>query len=254
MERAVSQGICESWQPQGSGVADANPRVRDRRQRRPAGSSGRVWSGRAGRFAPRCLVPHPGDACSGRTLSHVQARPCWWRTTSRCGRADFGDPGDTYVTALPKSGPRRPVAPKVLYSITTDFRGVRFARLDANQQVLQDQELAFVTPLARNGNPNAAGTPSWPKLNNSGDVISVQPAGDSELVSTSEMAAQRNCSSWDRVAQARVVEAELARGRPRANVLDRASDSRSASGRILPKGRATVGWIDHGRRVLIFSA
>jgi para-nitrobenzyl esterase len=73
--------------------------------------------------------------------------------------------------------------------------------LDANQQVLQDQELAFVTAFARNGNPNATGTPSWPKLNNSGDVMSLQPAGDSELVTTAEMATQHNCAFWDKVAQ-----------------------------------------------------
>jgi para-nitrobenzyl esterase len=73
--------------------------------------------------------------------------------------------------------------------------------LDANQEVLSDQELAFVTGFARNGNPNATGTPSWPKLNNTSDVMSLQPAGDSELVSTAEMAAQHNCAFWDRVAQ-----------------------------------------------------
>ena len=73
--------------------------------------------------------------------------------------------------------------------------------LDANQQVLQDQELAFVTGFARNGDPNATGTPAWPKLNNSGEVMSLQPAGDSELVTTDQMAAQHNCAFWDRVAQ-----------------------------------------------------
>ena len=73
--------------------------------------------------------------------------------------------------------------------------------LDANQQVLQDGELAFVTGFARNGNPNATGTPKWPTLNNSDEVMSLQPAGDSELVSTAEMAVQHNCAFWDRVAQ-----------------------------------------------------
>ena len=58
-----------------------------------------------------------------------------------------------------------------------------------------------MTAFARNGNPNATGTPSWPKLNNSGDVMSLQPAGDSELVTTAEMAVQHNCAFWDRVAQ-----------------------------------------------------
>ncbi len=73
--------------------------------------------------------------------------------------------------------------------------------LDANQQVLQDNELAFVTAFARNGNPNTNGVPVWPKLNNTGDVMSLQPAGDSELVTTAEMAVQHNCAFWDRVAQ-----------------------------------------------------
>ena len=73
--------------------------------------------------------------------------------------------------------------------------------LDANQQVLQDQELAFVTGFARNGDPNATGTPEWPKLNNSDQVMSLQPAGDSELVTTEQMAAQHNCAFWDRVAR-----------------------------------------------------
>ena len=73
--------------------------------------------------------------------------------------------------------------------------------LDANQQVLQDQELAFITGFARNGNPNATGTPVWPKLNNSDEVMSLQPAGDSELISTSQLAVQHNCAFWDRVAQ-----------------------------------------------------
>jgi para-nitrobenzyl esterase len=73
--------------------------------------------------------------------------------------------------------------------------------LDANQQVLQDNEIAFVTAFARNGNPNTTGVPVWPKLNNSGEVMSLQPAGDSELVTTAEMAAQHNCAFWDRVAK-----------------------------------------------------
>jgi para-nitrobenzyl esterase len=73
--------------------------------------------------------------------------------------------------------------------------------LDANQQVLQDEEVAFVTAFARNGNPNATGTPKWPKLTNGEDVMSLQPAGDSELVTTAEMATQHNCAFWDKVAQ-----------------------------------------------------
>ncbi|MBV9809282.1 MAG: carboxylesterase family protein [Solirubrobacterales bacterium] len=73
--------------------------------------------------------------------------------------------------------------------------------LDANQQVLQDQEVAFVTAFARTGNPNTNGMPRWPRYNNSGEVMSLQPAGDSELFTTAQMAAQHNCAFWDRVAR-----------------------------------------------------
>jgi para-nitrobenzyl esterase len=73
--------------------------------------------------------------------------------------------------------------------------------LDANQQVLQDNEVAFVTAFARNGNPNTTGVPVWPKLNNTDEVMSLQPAGDSELITTDELAIQHNCAFWDRVAK-----------------------------------------------------
>jgi para-nitrobenzyl esterase len=76
--------------------------------------------------------------------------------------------------------------------------------LDANQQVLQDQEIAYVTAFARTGNPSSAtGVPPWPRFNtqNNPQEISLQPAGDTEPVSISEIAAQHNCAFWDRIAQ-----------------------------------------------------
>ena len=72
--------------------------------------------------------------------------------------------------------------------------------LDANQQVLQDQEVAFVTSFARNGNPNTDNMARWPRFNATGDVMSLQPANDSELVTSGELAAQHNCAFWDRIA------------------------------------------------------
>jgi para-nitrobenzyl esterase len=75
--------------------------------------------------------------------------------------------------------------------------------LDANQQVLQDQEIAYVTAFARTGNPSSAtGVPPWPRFNtqNNPQEISLQPAGDTEPVSISEIAAQHNCAFWDRIA------------------------------------------------------
>jgi para-nitrobenzyl esterase len=73
--------------------------------------------------------------------------------------------------------------------------------LDANQQVLQNQELAYVTAFARNGRPAATGAPPWPKLDPSNDpkVMSLQPAGDTEPASVAEMSAQHNCAFWDKL-------------------------------------------------------
>lgn len=76
--------------------------------------------------------------------------------------------------------------------------------LDANQQVLQNQEIAYVTTFARTGNPTANGTPPWPRFQAAGNTqeISLQPAGDTEPVSVAEIAAQHNCAFWDRIAPA----------------------------------------------------
>ena len=74
--------------------------------------------------------------------------------------------------------------------------------LDANQQVLQDQEIAYVTAFARSGNPSSAtGAPPWPRFNSANpEEISLQPAGDTEVVTAAEVSAQHNCAFWDRIA------------------------------------------------------
>jgi len=74
--------------------------------------------------------------------------------------------------------------------------------LDANQQVLQDQEIAYVTAFARSGNPSTAiGAPAWPRFNPANpQEMSLQPAGDSEVVSAAQVSAQHNCAFWDRIA------------------------------------------------------
>ena len=71
--------------------------------------------------------------------------------------------------------------------------------LDANQQVLQNEEVAYVTTFARTGNPTTNGAPVWPRFNRSMQEMSLQPAGDSEVVTQAEIAAQHNCAFWDRV-------------------------------------------------------
>jgi para-nitrobenzyl esterase len=75
--------------------------------------------------------------------------------------------------------------------------------LDANQQALQDQEIAYVTAFARSGSPSTAtGAPPWPRFNPEGNAeeISLQPASDTEVVTTAEVSAQHNCAFWDRIA------------------------------------------------------
>jgi para-nitrobenzyl esterase len=74
--------------------------------------------------------------------------------------------------------------------------------LDANQLALQKQVLTGWTGFARTGVPTAAGTPSWAPYTAPGNpVMSLQAAGDSMLVPTSEIDNQHNCQFWDTVNQ-----------------------------------------------------
>ena len=74
--------------------------------------------------------------------------------------------------------------------------------LDANQQVLQNQEVAYVTTFARTGKPTATGAPVWKRFDptNNPSEISLQPAGDTEAVTAAEISAQHNCAFWDKLA------------------------------------------------------
>jgi para-nitrobenzyl esterase len=72
--------------------------------------------------------------------------------------------------------------------------------LDANQQVLQDQELAYVTSFARTGTPDAQGTPVWPEFNRADAEIELAPAGDSQVMPISQISAIHNCGFWSKIA------------------------------------------------------
>ena len=74
--------------------------------------------------------------------------------------------------------------------------------LDANQQALQDEEVASVTHFAATGNPNATGTPYWPQFRRSGSEMVLEPAGDSAAMSIEQIMAIHNCGFWDRSAPA----------------------------------------------------
>ena len=72
--------------------------------------------------------------------------------------------------------------------------------LDADQQALQNEEIAIVTQFAANGGTSPSGSPVWPLWNRGHEVLSLQPAGDSELAPASQLAAQHSCGFWDKLA------------------------------------------------------
>jgi para-nitrobenzyl esterase len=71
--------------------------------------------------------------------------------------------------------------------------------LDANQQVLQNQEIASVTTFARTGNPSAKNTPVWPEFNHSGTEMELASAGDSQVMPISQIEAIHNCGFWNQI-------------------------------------------------------
>jgi para-nitrobenzyl esterase len=81
------------------------------------------------------------------------------------------------------------------------------ATLDVNQQVLQNQELAFVTSLARTGNPTATGTPVWPRFRvgeedeggGLGLVMSLNAGADSQPTLRAQIRFAHQCAFWDSV-------------------------------------------------------
>jgi Carboxylesterase family len=73
--------------------------------------------------------------------------------------------------------------------------------LDADQKVLQDQEIAYVTTFARTGVSDPTGAPAWPRFNSADpEEISLQAAGDTEVVTAAAVSGQHNCAFWDRIA------------------------------------------------------
>jgi para-nitrobenzyl esterase len=75
--------------------------------------------------------------------------------------------------------------------------------LDADQQVLQNEEVASVTYFARNGNPNAPGTPLWPQFGRSRSEMLLAPAGDSTVMPIRQIEAIHHCGFWDSIAPTR---------------------------------------------------
>jgi para-nitrobenzyl esterase len=71
--------------------------------------------------------------------------------------------------------------------------------LDANQQVLQQQEVADLTTFAQTGNPTGKFTPDWPEFNGTNEVMSWQPGGDSQVMTTAQMSLDHHCNFWNKI-------------------------------------------------------
>jgi para-nitrobenzyl esterase len=73
--------------------------------------------------------------------------------------------------------------------------------LDADQAALRTELIAQFTAFARTGSPNTTGVPLWPQFNSrTGDlVMSLQPAGDDELMARSAISFDHQCGFWDRI-------------------------------------------------------
>jgi para-nitrobenzyl esterase len=100
----------------------------------------------------------------------------------------------------PYIAPRIPDSPAGAAHVGGWFLGTVRPGLDADQQALQNQEIAEVAAFARYGNPSAHGTLPWPGFRRSGEEMSLQAGGDSALMPASQVAASHACAFWDRVA------------------------------------------------------
>ncbi len=72
--------------------------------------------------------------------------------------------------------------------------------LDPNQQVLAQQEFAYVSNFAYTGHPTAPNTPTWPRFNKTRDVMSLSPGGDTQPMSAAQISLDHNCQFWNAVA------------------------------------------------------
>jgi para-nitrobenzyl esterase len=102
------------------------------------------------------------------------------------------------------SDPTKPNGAYHVVEIIFEFPlGIFKVSLDANQQVLARQVIAQWTTFARTGNPTAAGTPSWPRFTEGSQrMMSLQPAGDNQVTTASQISLDHHCDFWTRLVPA----------------------------------------------------
>jgi para-nitrobenzyl esterase len=108
--------------------------------------------------------------------------------------------GSTYPNPSLPNGAYHGADIALLFPGISLFPGSTAAPLDVNQQVLSDQMTAEWTAFARTGNPTTSGTPVWPPFAEAARMImSLQPSGDSQVETASELSAVHNCAIWNRL-------------------------------------------------------
>jgi para-nitrobenzyl esterase len=167
----------------------------------PAGYTALVQA-QYGRFAPQVLALYPlsrfySPYLAFRTVAADSDTVCPALVTDRelarympvyGYEMDDGD-APPYTTTVP-TGAKHASTPWDL-TPTPD--------LDADMQVLQQQEVADVTTFARTGDPTAPGTPVWPQFKTR-TLMSLAPGGDSESMPIAQIEQIHNCGFWDRIA------------------------------------------------------
>jgi para-nitrobenzyl esterase len=72
---------------------------------------------------------------------------------------------------------------------------------DPDEQALAQQYFAEVTNFVSTGDPNATGTPYWPRFTRgTKQVMTLQAANDSEVRASGEIGSDHNCRFWDAIA------------------------------------------------------
>lgn len=77
--------------------------------------------------------------------------------------------------------------------LTYLFPGL-LGELDARQQELSDDMVAYWTSFAHQGEPKAKHAPHWPKFRTSGDVVRLAPGSGG--IRTRNVAERSNCAFW----------------------------------------------------------